>query len=91
MQGVKYILSCPFRRGKKSRPAGQASAAKADVAAFRGYLEDLQAAVSAAIRASKSVDQLKEEIKLEKYAAWGQYKDFLPLNVQGMYGYLSRR
>jgi glyoxylase-like metal-dependent hydrolase (beta-lactamase superfamily II) len=63
---------------------------KADVVAFRGYLEDLQAAVRKGIGDGKSVDQLKSEIQLEKYKDWAQYQQFLPLNVQGMHGYLSK-
>jgi glyoxylase-like metal-dependent hydrolase (beta-lactamase superfamily II) len=62
---------------------------KADVAAFRGYLEDLQAAVRKAKSEGKTVDQAKAEIKLDKYKDWGQYEQFLPLNVQGMYGYIN--
>jgi glyoxylase-like metal-dependent hydrolase (beta-lactamase superfamily II) len=61
---------------------------KADVAAFRGYLEDLQAAVRKAKSEGKTVDQAKAEITLEKYKDWAQYQQFLPLNVQGMYGYV---
>jgi glyoxylase-like metal-dependent hydrolase (beta-lactamase superfamily II) len=61
---------------------------KADVAGFRGYLEDLQAAVRKAKGEGKTVDQAKAEIQLEKYKDWAQYQQFLPLNVQGMYGYM---
>ena len=63
---------------------------KADVAAFRGYLEDLQAAVRKAMSEGKSVDQMKAEIKLDKYKDWQQYGQFLALNVQGMHGYLAK-
>jgi glyoxylase-like metal-dependent hydrolase (beta-lactamase superfamily II) len=59
--------------------------AKDDVAAFRGYLQDLQSAVLAGMRAKKTLDQLKAEIKLEKYASWGQYQQFRALNIEGMY------
>lgn len=62
---------------------------KADVAAFRGYLEDLHDAVLAGARANKSLDQLKAEIKLEKYSGWMQYKEYLPLNIEGMYRIVS--
>ncbi len=58
---------------------------KADVVAHRGYLEELHAAVLAGARAGKTLDQLKEEIKLEKYQGWALYQDFRPLNVEGMY------
>jgi glyoxylase-like metal-dependent hydrolase (beta-lactamase superfamily II) len=58
---------------------------RADVAAHRAYLEELYAAVLAGARAGKTLDQLTDEIKLEKYAAWAQYQAFRPLNVEGMY------
>jgi glyoxylase-like metal-dependent hydrolase (beta-lactamase superfamily II) len=58
---------------------------KADVALFRGYLEDLEREVMAGIRAKKPLEQIKSEVKLEKYKDWGAYQQFLPLNVEGMY------
>ena len=63
--------------------------AKADVAAFRGYMQDLEAAVRKGMAEGKSVDQLKTEVALDKYKDWSDYKDFLPLNVQGMHRMLS--
>ena len=62
---------------------------KADVTAFREYLQDLEAAVRKGMAEGKTVDQLKAEVQLEKYKDWSQYKDFLPLNVQGMHRMLS--
>lgn len=58
---------------------------KADVAAFRGYMQDLQAAVQEAIRAGQTVEEAQASIKLEAYQDWGQYQQWLPLNVAGMY------
>jgi glyoxylase-like metal-dependent hydrolase (beta-lactamase superfamily II) len=62
---------------------------KADVPAFREYLQDLEAAVRKGMAEGKSADQLKTEVALEKYKDWADYKDFLPLNVQGMHRMLS--
>lgn len=62
---------------------------KADVAAFREYLQDLEAAVRKGMAEGKSVDELKAEISLEKYKDWTEYTNFLPLNVQGMHRMLS--
>ena len=36
-------------------------------------------------RAGKTVDQLKQELKLEKYAAWDNFESYRPLNIEGMY------
>jgi glyoxylase-like metal-dependent hydrolase (beta-lactamase superfamily II) len=62
---------------------------KADVAAFRGYMEDLWQAVGDAVKAGKSVDEAKAEITLEKYKDWGQYEMFRELNVEGAYRHFA--
>lgn len=66
---------------------------KDDVRAFRGYMEDLYAAVVAASRAGKSVEDMKQSIRLDKYKDWARYEEFLPLNIEGMYNFvrLQRR
>jgi glyoxylase-like metal-dependent hydrolase (beta-lactamase superfamily II) len=58
---------------------------KADVTAFREYMDDLWTAVQAAVRAGKTVEQAQAEIKLEKYAGLGQYDNWFKLNVAGAY------
>ena len=57
---------------------------KADARDHRAYLEDLHAAVLAAARAGQRVEQMKASIKLDKYKDWGRYKEWLPLNIEGM-------
>lgn len=58
---------------------------KADAAEHRQYLEDLYTAVIGAAREGLSLEQMKKTIKLEKYKGWGQYKNWLPLNIEGVY------
>lgn len=62
---------------------------KADVTLFRNYFQDLYNAVYAGVRAGKSMDALKSELKLPKYAKLFQYKNWLPLNIEGMYRQIS--
>jgi glyoxylase-like metal-dependent hydrolase (beta-lactamase superfamily II) len=62
---------------------------KADAGDHRAYLEDLYAAVLEAARAGRSLDEMKATIKLEKYKDWGQYKAWLPLNIEGMANNIS--
>ena len=62
---------------------------KAHVTAFRDYLEDLRAEVLRHIREGKSLDETKQLVKLTKYEKWGNYQQWLPLNVEGMYRYMS--
>ena len=58
---------------------------KADVMAFRGYLEDLRAQVLAAARAGKSLDETKKRVDLSRYKDWGGYEQMGQLNIEGMY------
>jgi glyoxylase-like metal-dependent hydrolase (beta-lactamase superfamily II) len=58
---------------------------KADVTAFRNYLEDLRAQVLAAIRAGKSLDDTKKSVDISKYKDWSGYEQMGPLNIEGMY------
>ena len=58
---------------------------KADVMAFRGYLEDLRAQVLAAARAGKSLEDTKKSVDLSKYKDWGGYEQMGQLNIEGMY------
>jgi len=62
---------------------------KAHVAMFREYLEDLRAEVLRYVREGKSLDETKQLVKLTKYEKWGNYQQWLPLNVEGMYRYMS--
>jgi glyoxylase-like metal-dependent hydrolase (beta-lactamase superfamily II) len=70
-------------------PGHGALGTKEDVRAYRGYMEDLHAAVLEASRAGKSVDEMKQTIKLDKYKDWFRYEEFLPLNIEGMYRYIN--
>ncbi len=62
---------------------------KADVAAFRGYMEALWTGVGDAVKAGKSVEQAKAEVTLDKYKDWGQYEAFRPLNVEAAYRHFA--
>lgn len=58
---------------------------KADATEHRQYLEALYDAVLQAARAGKTVDEMKQSIQLESYKHFGQYEEWLPLNIEGMY------
>ena len=62
---------------------------KAHVAMFREYLEELRAEVSRYVREGKSLEETKHLVKMSKYEKWGNYQQWLPLNVEGMYRYVS--
>lgn len=56
-----------------------------DAREHRQYVEELYNAILAGARSGQTVDQMKQSIKMEKYASWGQYKAWLPLNIEGIY------
>jgi hypothetical protein len=51
----------------------------------REYLEDLQAQVTAQVKAGKSLAETKAAVDLTKYKAWGGYESSRDLNIEGMY------
>lgn len=63
---------------------------KADMVAFRQWLEELQAGVSAGIKAGKSLDELQKTLKFEKYKSWQGYDMQLPAMIQSAYNSLTR-
>ncbi len=58
---------------------------KADVSAMRQYFNDLYAAVLEQVLAGKTLGESQAAITLDAYKDWGQYEDYLPLNIEGMY------
>jgi len=64
---------------------------KEHVRMFRGYLEDLRAAVQEQVQKGASVEEVKKTVQLPKYEQWQRYADWLPENVEGMYRYLSQQ
>ncbi len=58
---------------------------KRDARDHRAYLEDLYAAVLKEARAGKTLEEMQQSIKLDKYKDWSQYKQWLPLNIEGLY------
>ena len=54
-----------------------------------GYYDALRTAVRSAVEAGWTEDRAAEEIRLPDYADWGQYDAWLPLNVRGMYRWMS--
>lgn len=50
----------------------------------REYLETLRSEVLEYLRQGKSVEEIQRAVKMEKYSGWGNYKEWLPLNIDGM-------
>jgi glyoxylase-like metal-dependent hydrolase (beta-lactamase superfamily II) len=62
---------------------------KADVRAVRDYIEELRQQVGQLLAQSKSPEEIKRLVKMEKYRSWGNYKEYLPLNIEGMIRYIQ--
>jgi glyoxylase-like metal-dependent hydrolase (beta-lactamase superfamily II) len=58
---------------------------RASVREFREYLEELRGEVLQHARAGRSLDEVKQLVTLPRYAAWTNYREWLPLNIEGMY------
>jgi glyoxylase-like metal-dependent hydrolase (beta-lactamase superfamily II) len=56
---------------------------------FREYLEELRAEVLRYAREGKSVDEVKQLVKMAKYETWTNYKEWLAPNVEGMYRHVQ--
>jgi len=62
---------------------------KRDVGEGIAYLEELRAEVLKGLKAGNTVDELKRDIKMEKYKDWAAYDQWRELNVQGMARHLQ--
>ena len=58
---------------------------KSSVVAYRGYMENLRERVLARAREGKSLDEIKQAVKMEEYKDWFGYDRWFELNVEGMY------
>jgi glyoxylase-like metal-dependent hydrolase (beta-lactamase superfamily II) len=58
---------------------------KADVNHYLAFIETLYASVINGVHSGKTLAQLKNEIKLPQYSHLKKYKEWLPMNVEGVY------
>ncbi|MDO6512935.1 MULTISPECIES: MBL fold metallo-hydrolase [unclassified Neptuniibacter] len=58
---------------------------KSDVQHYLNYLQDLYDAVINGIHEGKSLDEIKQSVKLENYSDLKQFDQWLPLNIEGVY------
>ncbi len=55
----------------------------------RGYIEELRDQVQTAMDGGKSLDEIKQTVTMDKYQHYLLYKQFLPMNIEGMYTHLG--
>ena len=82
IEGMDFEILAPGHAGLGS---------KADVAEHRRYFELLRERVKREMDAGKSLDEIKRTVKMTEYESWGAYRDWVELNVEGMYAYLRAR
>ena len=58
---------------------------KEDARKHGDYLEALYTGVLSGLREGKTLDELKSSILLDEHKAWGQYKAWRTLNIEGVY------
>jgi glyoxylase-like metal-dependent hydrolase (beta-lactamase superfamily II) len=91
-EGLKKVIAMdwetliPGHPGSGGKQTGTKDNAREDLA----YLQDLSAAVKQEVAQSKSYDDAIKDISLPKYAAWPNYKNFLPMNIERYYDYWNR-
>ncbi|MEE9590394.1 MAG: hypothetical protein V3V97_20505, partial [Hyphomicrobiaceae bacterium] len=64
-------------------------AAKQDATDMREYIEKLKAAVTAELKAGKSVDDAITSVTMDDYKGWGAYDRWRELNIRGMARWLK--
>ena len=62
---------------------------KQDALEHGEYVIELYQLVKTAVEAGKSLDEIKQELTLEKYSDWGQFDAWREQNIEGMHGYLA--
>ena len=60
-----------------------------DVSEGLAYLQELRAEVLQGLKAGNTVEELKRDIKMEKYSAWDAYDRWRELNIEGMARHLT--
>jgi glyoxylase-like metal-dependent hydrolase (beta-lactamase superfamily II) len=82
IEGMDFEILAPGHAGLGS---------KADIAEHRRYFELLRERVKREMDAGKSLEEIKRSVKMTEYESWGAYRDWVELNVEGMYRYLRAR
>jgi glyoxylase-like metal-dependent hydrolase (beta-lactamase superfamily II) len=77
--GVEHVL-----------PGHGVAGRTADVAEHRQYLEELHDAVAEGVAAGASLEELQASVTMDTYADWLNFEQWRPLNVEGMYNFVTQ-
>ena len=82
---LKRVAALEWDRMIPGHPyAGGRLGTKQDVNDIIGYFDDLNAEVKKFAAEGKCTDTAMKDVKLPKYEKWGNYANFLPMNVERM-------
>jgi glyoxylase-like metal-dependent hydrolase (beta-lactamase superfamily II) len=80
---LKKVLALDWERMIPGHPyAGGRLGTRKDVQDHLTYMQELSAEVKKAADAGKCIDTAQKEIKLPKYEKWGNYEQYLPMNIE---------
>jgi cyclase len=83
---VRGLLDLPFTRIVFGHgPPGDRAAVERQL----DYYSDLREVVEEGVEAGLTEDQAAERVRLPEYDDWSGYKEWFPLNVRGMYRWVS--
>ena len=87
-EGLDRVLAMEWDRLLPGHPnAGGRLGTKEDVRNFKQYLTDVSDAARRMAQEGKCFDQAMREVRLERYARWANYEQYLPGNVERFCGY----
>ena len=91
-EGLKKVIAMDWETLIPGHPGpgGKQTGTKDNAREELAYLQDLSAAVKQEVAQGKSYDDAIKDISLPKYAAWPNYKNFLPMNIERYYDYWNR-
>ncbi|MGB6287555.1 MAG: MBL fold metallo-hydrolase [Xanthobacteraceae bacterium] len=91
-EGLKKVIAMDWETLIPGHPGpgGKQTGTKDNARDQLAYLQDLSAAVKQQVAQGKSYDDAIKDISLPKYAAWPNYKNFLPMNIERYYDYWNR-
>ena len=64
---------------------------KEDLIVYRQYFEKLQTVAKQEFEKGKTLEEMKESLKLLEYKDWGHYDDWLSVNIETAYNELSQK
>jgi glyoxylase-like metal-dependent hydrolase (beta-lactamase superfamily II) len=87
ISAIKFVEGLDFNI---LAPGHGAIGTKADATNHRKYFEALRDAVSKAMKEGQSLAEMEKTIQLGEFNHFGNYEQWLPLNIEGMYNMLSK-